>query len=153
MFDWVCFIPILNVIVWIFMVSVKNKKSDSYIVGEPELNPVFLKSHLHQFVGTLSTASFSVFLMDEGSCPLKAQQHCVKTACSSSNHPDEHDAWFISSLCCCLLFVCVLEMCMRGWVTHRLQTRSTYGYKQSNLNPNLPRGLGKWLNLVTKLLP
>lgn len=54
--------------------------------------PSVPKSHLHQFVGTLSTASFSVFLMDEGSCPLKAQQHCVKTACSSSNHPDEHDA-------------------------------------------------------------
>lgn len=152
MFDWVCFIPILNVIVWIFMVSVKNKKSDSYIVGEPELNPVFLNhtctNSLAPFPQRVSVSS----LWTKARVPWK-RSNTVKTACSSSNHPDEHDAWFISSLCCCLLFVCVLEMCMRGWVTHRLQTRSTYGYKQSNLNPNLPRGLGKWLNLVTKLLP
>lgn len=65
------------------MVSLKNKKSDSYIVGEPELNPAFAKSHLHQFIGTLSTVSFSFFLVDEGSYPWSAQQHCVKTACSS----------------------------------------------------------------------
>lgn len=133
MFNWVCFIPILNVIVWIFMVSVKNKKSDSYIVGEPELNPVFLNHTWTNLFGTLSTVSFSFFLMDEGLCPLSAQQHCVKTACSSSNHPDEHDAWFISSLCCITLVCCLCVFWKCAWEDGWL----------IDCRPDLPTGTNK----------